>query len=176
LTSSRERFLAFVSRRIAEPEVAEDVLQASFLKAIEAAPRLRDQDRIIPWFYSILRNSIIDAYRRGSVENVHVDLSLAQDVAMDQEEHRILCACFQELIPTLKPEYAELIQVLDLGQESTDSVAARLGISLVNLKVRRHRARQALRSRLEETCRVCAEHRCLDCTCKAEPAAAEGTV
>ena len=33
--------------------------------------------------------------------------------------------------------------------------------------VRLHRARKALRLRLEETCRACADHGCLDCTCKA---------
>jgi RNA polymerase sigma-70 factor (ECF subfamily) len=28
-----------------------------------------------------------------------------------------------------------------------------------------HRARQALRRRLEESCGTCAEHACLDCSC-----------
>ena len=43
--------------------------------------------------------------------------------------------------------------------------AARHGISLDNVKVRRHRARKALRERLVDTCRLCADHGCLDCTC-----------
>jgi RNA polymerase sigma-70 factor (ECF subfamily) len=77
-----------------------------------------------------------------------------------------LCACFEPLIPTLKPEYAELLRALDLDGESTEAVAERLRVTPNNLKVRRHRARQALRKRLEETCRTCAEHGCLDCTCR----------
>ena len=44
--------------------------------------------------------------------------------------------------------------------------ASDLGITPNNLKVRRHRARRALRARLEETCRICAAHGCLDCTCE----------
>lgn len=68
-------------------------------------------------------------------------------------------------MPTLKPEYAALIEELELTDSDPARVAERLGITLNNLKVRRHRARQALRKRLEETCRTCAEHRCLNCTC-----------
>jgi DNA-directed RNA polymerase specialized sigma24 family protein len=108
----------------------------------------------------------VDAYRRGAADGYQVDLSLAGSLEMDEKEHRVLCACFQALLPGLKPEYGELIQILDLDEEPTDAVAARLGITATNLKVRRHRARQALRRKLEETCRVCAEHHCLDCTCR----------
>ena len=71
----------------------------------------------------------------------------------------------------LHPEaglYAEVIQALDLDDNEPEEVAGRFGISRGNLKVRHHRARQQLRSRLEESCRICAEHGCLDCSCKRE--------
>ena len=45
------------------------------------------------------------------------------------------------------------------------AVAASLGITKSNLNVRIHRARQQLKQRLEENCRVCAKHGCLDCQC-----------
>jgi RNA polymerase sigma-70 factor (ECF subfamily) len=69
------------------------------------------------------------------------------------------------LIATLTPQYAALIRRLDLNLEDPASVAASLGISKNNLNVRSHRARQQLKQRLEETCRVCAQHGCLDCHC-----------
>ena len=68
----------------------------------------------------------------------------------------------------IQAEYADLIQAVELGGESPDVMAGRLGITSNNLKVRRHRARQALRRKLEETCRTCADHGCLDCTCGKE--------
>jgi RNA polymerase sigma-70 factor (ECF subfamily) len=34
-----------------------------------------------------------------------------------------------------------------------------------NLKVRLHRGRKQLRERIEQTCRACATHGCLDCIC-----------
>jgi RNA polymerase sigma-70 factor (ECF subfamily) len=90
------------------------------------------------------------------------------EIAAEPEDDAELCRCFERLIPTLKTEYADLIQSVELGSESPDVAAGRLGITPNNLKVRRYRARQALRRRLEETCRTCAEHGCLDCTCGRE--------
>jgi RNA polymerase sigma-70 factor (ECF subfamily) len=60
---------------------------------------------------------------------------------------------------------AALIRQLDLGDASPESVASALGVTPNNLRVRHHRARQQLRERLEQTCRLCARHGCLDCHC-----------
>ena len=165
LLDAREKFLGYIRKRVADPELAEDLLQDSLLRAVQSAPNLRDEDHLVPWFRSILRNAITDAYRRRGVERRYVGDAEADDIPDQTEDEAVLCACFEPLVPTLKAEYAELIQALDLAGEAPEATAARLGISPNNLKVRRHRARQALRKRLEETCRTCATHGCLDCTC-----------
>jgi len=170
LGAARQDFLRFVRSRISDPELAEDVLQDALLRAVQSSHTLREQDRVVPWFYRILRNAIIDAYRRRDVRQrrtVALDEEFdLPDVISDADDRR-LCECFRALIPTLKPEYAEVLEAVELGQESTEAVTQRLGITANNLKVRRHRARQALRERLEQTCRVCSEHGCIDCTCEA---------
>lgn len=169
LATGRDQFLAFVRRRIADPDLAEDVLQDAYVRAVSAAPELRNEERITAWFYRTLRNAIVDAYRRRDVrqrrdESLETpDLDLPEEPS--EEDDRVLCACFHELLPTLNPGYAELIEAVELGDEPPEAAAQRLGVTPNNLKVRRHRARQALRRRLEETCRLCAAHGCLDCTC-----------
>lgn len=170
LLGARREFLAFVQRRVSDPDLAEDILQDALLRAVQSVETLRDQDRLVPWFYRILRNAIIDAYRKRDVRqrrtvSLNEELDLPEDPS--DADDRTLCECFRDLIPTLKPEYAEVLEAVELGHESTDAAAGRLGITTNNLKVRRHRARQALRERLEETCRACASHGCLDCTCGA---------
>jgi RNA polymerase sigma-70 factor (ECF subfamily) len=65
----------------------------------------------------------------------------------------------------LKSEYADVLWRADLIGESRQSIAGTLGISESNFRVRLHRARQALRQRLEETCRTCPIHGYLDCEC-----------
>jgi RNA polymerase sigma factor (sigma-70 family) len=166
LLESRDRFLGYVRKRVDDLELAEDILQDSLLRAIQATPNLRQQDRLVPWFYSVLHNAIIDAYRRRGGESRRVTTLDGVDVAEEVEDKAALCACFEPLVSTLKPEYAELIRAVDLGGEAPEAAAERLGVTPVNLRVRRHRARQALRQRLEQTCRTCADHGCLDCTCR----------
>lgn len=111
---------------------------------------------------------IVDAYRRRGVEGKHLETTDGDELIVEPEDEAIVCECFRDLIPTLRPEYADLIQVLELNGESPEAAAKRLSITPNNLKVRRHRARQALRKRLEETYRLRAEHHCLDCTCRSE--------
>lgn len=160
----RNRLLAYARQKTGDPELAEDVLQESMLKALRSAPKLRDQERLLAWFYRILNNTIIDHFRAQSRKAALIaELSVQQpDASLDAE----LCACFVELLPSLKPGEASLIEQLELSGGNPDTIAKRLGVSRSTLKVRRHRARQSLRRRLEETCRVCATHGCLDCTCK----------
>jgi RNA polymerase sigma-70 factor (ECF subfamily) len=164
LLDGRERFVAYVARRLGDPSLAEDVVQDSLLRALRAAPSLRDEERIEPWFYRVLQNAITDTYRRAAVERRRLAPLAADPAEPEPEAEREACECFYGLLPSLKPEYAEVLR-LDLGGEATEATAVRLGISPGNLKVRRHRARRALRQRLEEMCRLCARDHCLDCTC-----------
>ena len=168
LYASRERFVAYVRNRVDEPELAEDIVQDSLLRALRAAPELREHERLVPWFFRILRNAIVDEYRKRGVARRHLEQTdkLPDVPDLSDEEQKAVCACFQALLPALKPEYAELIEALDLAEEAPEAVARRLGITTNNLKVRRHRARQALRQQLENACGTCAQGNCIgDCTC-----------
>lgn len=167
LLQHREALLAFIRSKIGDDALAEDILQDSLLKALRAAPELSDEEKLVSWFYQIIRNAITDTYRRKAaaarrLERYAFDQPEAEPPPADEAA---LCACFAGLLPTLKPEYAELIEAMDLGGATPEEMAGRLDLNRNNLKVRHHRARQQLRQRLEETCRTCAKHGCLDCTC-----------
>lgn len=166
LLKELETFTAFARSRVGDPHLAADVVQDSLLKAVKSADQLRDDESVTAWFYRILRRTIIDLYRRRATSQAALE-RLERELATPSaaEESRAACACVEALIPTLKAEYAELVRRLDLGGESVETVAGALGLSANNLRVRHHRARQQLRERLEQTCRLCAKHGCLDCTC-----------
>jgi len=167
LVQSREKLLSFVRRRVPDEELAEDILQSSLVKAVENLDSLKSDERLVSWFYSILRNAIADHYRRaGRLPTLQLDPAL--DVEEELSEEKVLCQCFEALLPLLKREYSEIIDLLDLQGQAPAAAAGHLGLSQNNLKVRHHRARRALKRRLEETCRVCAAHHCLDCTCRSE--------
>jgi RNA polymerase sigma-70 factor (ECF subfamily) len=169
LLQHRDKLLAYVRRRVSGPELAEDIFQEALLRALRQSPAIVAEEQLLAWFYRVLRNAVIDSYRREAARTRHLSAlaplaaaAMPADLATEPE----LCECFRALLPTLRPEYRDMIESLELGTESPEAAAARLGIDRNNLKVRRFRARRQLRQRLEETCRTCADHGCLDCTCK----------
>ena len=168
LLKNREALLGFIRSKVGDDALAEDILQDSLLRALQAAPDLKDEDKLVSWFYRIIRNALTDAYRRHAAAARRLEqYALEQpESVLPASDEAALCACFKDLLPTLKPEYAALIEAMDLGGASAEEEAGRLEITRNNLKVRHHRARQQLRERLEETCRTCAEHGCIDCTCR----------
>jgi RNA polymerase sigma-70 factor (ECF subfamily) len=77
-----------------------------------------------------------------------------------------VCACLHGILEGLKPEYSEALRAIDLGEQRVQDFAEQHGISASNAGVRVHRARAVLRKQLLRTCATCAEHGCVNCTCK----------
>jgi RNA polymerase sigma-70 factor (ECF subfamily) len=76
-----------------------------------------------------------------------------------------LCRCFEPLLSTLPSTQAGLLRLVELEGRPVADAARVLGISANNASVSLHRARAALRAKVEETCGACAEAACLDCDC-----------
>lgn len=168
LVGNHQRFLAFLERRVASRDLAEDILHDGFVRALERADSLHTADSAVAWFYRLLRNALVDHYRRSATE----DRALAavatqpQEADEDAELRETICGCVQELIETLKPEYRDALRRVELEGERVDVFARAAGISASNASVRLHRAREALRRRLLETCGTCVTHGCRDCECR----------
>jgi RNA polymerase sigma factor (sigma-70 family) len=166
LLENHRRFLAFLERRAESRAVAEEILQTAFVKAVEYEAQL-EHETVVAWFYRVLRNALTDHYRRRDAEKRALEKHSYESPPEDSPElERTICECFRDLLPTLKREYSELLEQVDLGIASVSEAAELLGITPNNAAVRLHRARLALKSRLEQTCRTCAVHGCYDCTCR----------
>jgi RNA polymerase sigma-70 factor (ECF subfamily) len=166
LLERREELLGFIRSKVSDLHAAEDILHDSLLKAMGALDRLNDEEKLVAWFYQIVRNAIIDRRRRQQTQAKYVDAYAQEaDLYETPEERKSVCQCFRELIPALKDEYQEMIETMELGDAESAQVAEELGITTNNLKVRRYRARQQLKERLEVSCGECAERGCVECTC-----------
>jgi RNA polymerase sigma-70 factor (ECF subfamily) len=169
LVESHRQFLRFLEKRVESREVAEDILQAAFVKSLEKGAELRDDESAVAWFYRVLRNATIDHYRhRAATERAHEGWGkevLTQEAPTAEEEQEI-CQCVGALVDTLKPEYQEALRLVDLEDGSLNDLAEKAGITPGNAGVRVHRARQALRNQVRVACGSCCEHGCLDCQCK----------
>jgi RNA polymerase sigma factor (sigma-70 family) len=173
LVANHSRFLAFLKPRVGSVETAEEILQAAFVKGLEKQDAIRDDENAVRWFFRLLRNALVDHYRHRGVElrgreryaQETPESAPALEAAIEGE----VCACVGTLIPTLKAEYAEVLRRVELEGRPVVQVAAELGLTPNNAAVRLHRAREALKKRLVQTCGTCTEHGCLECTCGPEP-------
>ena len=169
LLERRDEFLRFLEKRVESRVVAEDILQSAFVRGMEKASTLRDEESVVAWFYRMLRNAVIDHYRSRESSSRLLDewpegLDLpGQPVEFVRNE---ICQCVSNLLADLKPEYREALHEVDIEERPVTEFAKHAGITANNANVRVHRARQALRKQLRAVCGSCAEHRCLDCTCK----------
>ena len=173
LLEQESAFRVFLRRRVSDEAVAEDLLQQSMVRAVQSHHSIRRNESVVAWFYKILRHTLIDYYRSKGTEARRNDAFLqALTLSGDDQEPPLdevkstVCACLNRLLPTLRSNYAELIRRIDLEEESPKLVAEDLKISHSNLTVRLHRARQALRASLEQSCGICSTHGCLNCTCE----------
>ena len=169
LVENHRRFLRFLESRVGSRDVAEDILQDAFVRTLDRTEALRDESAAMAWFYRVLRNAVVDHYRRGGAEEralAHAAGIADESVPpRDEELYEAICGCVAGLVDTLKPEYATAIRRIDLDGVPVVQFAREVGITPGNAGVRLHRAHAALRKQLALSCSTCADHGCLDCRC-----------
>ena len=170
LLENQRAFLRYLERRVGDRALAEDILQDSFAKVV-ARPELAPADEsIVPWFYRTLRNAAIDQLRRRGAAGRAAEAfarELEAGLIPGSEIEAEICACVTRLAGTLKPEYAAALQAIDVRGTPVKDFAVEQGRAASNAGVRVFRAREALKRRVMESCGTCAEHGCVDCTCRA---------
>jgi RNA polymerase sigma-70 factor, ECF subfamily len=163
----RDRFLRFLLPRVEDEATAEDILHGAYVKALEHGAQIRDQESAVAWFYRTLRNAVIDHYRRRAARGKALaTFAAGMPETYEPELPNRICACLGDVVQGLKPEYRSALESVDLLGLSVDEFASTEAISSNNAAVRLHRARRAAAAHLRTVCGACAEHRCLDCTCR----------
>lgn len=170
LVEGRRDLLSYLTRRLGNAEDAQEVLQRFMVRALERSNDLRDVRTVRGWLARVLATTAAD-WLRMQVMSRRRETSLEESgtaalVSLPEPEaDEAVCNCLHKILPTLKAGYAEIVWRADLLGEPRDRIAVSLGTTVNNVTVRLHRGRQALRRRLEETCRGCPERGFLDCRC-----------
>ena len=169
LLENHRAFLRYLERRVGDRALAEDILQDAFAKVVARPEQAPADEAVVPWFYRTLRNAAVDQFRRrGAADRAHQafarELETHEEPTSEMEAE--ICACVSRLAATLKPEYAEALHAIEVGGTPVKAFAGQKGLSPSNAAVRVFRAREALRKRVAESCGTCAEHGCVNCTCR----------
>lgn len=154
----------FALRRVGTPEVAEDLVQETFVAALRSADRFEGRSQVGTWLTSILRNKITDHMRKLGRERKHAEHDrAAQEPAIfnngkwliglrawntdamssaeTQEFWVMLETCLEKLPEKLKAAF----RMRDVEQLEMNDICSALDITSTNLSVRLHRARLLLR-------------------------------
>ena len=154
-------------------EDAEDVAQDTLLKIFESFDQLREPERVRPWMFRIARNMCL-MKRRKSVFAPSQELSLDEFMpAIDRQgfhaklqiadwsglpDRRVLQSEMKEVldqaIGALPENYKSVILMRDVEELSTLETAQVLDLSEDVVKTRLHRARLAVRQKLDEYLRT----------------------
>jgi RNA polymerase sigma-70 factor (ECF subfamily) len=154
------RMLAVARRFVRNEDDARDVVQAAYLSAFRSISQFEGQCLISTWLHRIVVNTALMRLRsqrrkpETSIEDLlpvfqedghHVelfpDVSLRADEALVREE---MLATVRACIQRLPDNYRDILILRDLENVSTSEVAALLSMTPTAVKVRLHRARQAL--------------------------------
>lgn len=138
---------AFVFRKVKDKAVSEDIVQDVFIKVHHKLPQLKDSEKMASWIYRITLNSVYDYFRTKSAKPI-------LDAIEWESEYNALNACvasyIKRLIVTLPDKYRQAFQLAEIDNVSQVELANRLGISYSGAKTRVQRARQMLKSKVEE--------------------------
>jgi RNA polymerase sigma factor (sigma-70 family) len=169
LLENHRAFLRYLERRVGDRMLAEDILQDAFAKVVARPEQAPAEEAIVPWFYRTLRNAAVDRFRRRGAADRAYEAFARELQTHEQPTAEIeaeICACVSRLAATLKPEYSEALQAIEVGGTPVKTFAEKKGLSASNAAVRVFRAREALKKRVTESCGTCAEHGCFNCTCQ----------
>ena len=161
LVRAETRHLLAVARRLLRNEEdAQDAVQQAFLSAFRALPEFNGQSRLTTWLHRIVTNAALMKLRtRGRrpedsiedllptfVEDGHhteqfAEWALPADTKLLRRETR---AQVRAAIDALPDGYRTVLLLRDIEEMSTEEAARTLGLNPNTVKIRLHRARQAL--------------------------------
>lgn len=146
------RLLRFALRETRSRSAAEDAVQQVLLQIHAARARFVRGAAVLPWAYAIARRLLIDEHRHAArwasaEEEVAVTAAasggLAADEALDRRRRE---ADLERALLLLPAKHREAFAMVKLEGLSIADAAAVLGITQGNVKVRVHRAAEALRT------------------------------
>lgn len=160
------RLYRVIYRVVQDEDEAQSIMQEAYLQAYQRLSTFRRESKFTTWLYAIALNLARGVVRKRRRHEVLDDESLDRlqpqfvnghyvsqyetwsplKVTEQRERHDLV----HEAVGRLPDDYRSVVILRDLEQRSTAEAAEVLGISEGAVRVRLHRARQALRSMLDD--------------------------
>jgi RNA polymerase sigma-70 factor, ECF subfamily len=153
---------ALLFRMVRDRELAEDLSQETFVKALNAIESYRPEFKFSSWIFKIANNAAIDHLRRRELDTLSLDgsphaetpeamqatalqIGARQESPLDTVEARELGSEIEAAIGRLRPEYRSCILLRHVEGRAYEEIAEILDLPLGTVKTYIHRARNELR-------------------------------
>jgi RNA polymerase sigma-70 factor (ECF subfamily) len=147
-------FLARLSRR---RDVAEDLLEETWLRFVDGLPRLHDDTRLAPLLFKIARNLFVSYCRSRAIEDLHAPALMglwpsgsAPFSPFDATVARETGERLDEALAALPAIYREALLLVGMDEMKPTEAAAVCGITPEAMRQRISRARAMLAKHLDE--------------------------
>ncbi|MEO8637118.1 MAG: sigma-70 family RNA polymerase sigma factor [Gemmatimonadales bacterium] len=156
---------SLILRMVRDRQLAEDLSQETFIKALNAIATYRPEFKFSSWIFKIANNAAIDQLRRRSVQTLSLDgapnattpdaieatvlqVGDRSESALAAIEARELGSSIERAIGQLRPEYRSCILLRHVEGLAYEEIAQLLDLPLGTVKTYIHRARHELRDAL----------------------------
>jgi RNA polymerase sigma-70 factor (ECF subfamily) len=157
--------------RVRDQSVAEDLVQETFLSALQSTGEFKNESSRRTWLVGILKHKIVDHFRRNTVEIRAADIALWEeeddveffdrkghwkrplrdwkDSPADLVENGEFWKVFQACLSRLPEAHRRAFTLREIDGTTSDEICEILSVSPENLWVMLHRARSRLRKCLD---------------------------
>jgi RNA polymerase sigma factor (sigma-70 family) len=146
---------SFAMKFTSDVEDANDLVQDTIIKAIRYAHLYKQGTNLRGWLYTIMKNTFINQYRRGSKRNQLIETSedlssrqLAGSAHGNQGENKFVMEDINKALAGLQVEYSRPFLRYFEGYKYHE-IAEELDIPIGTVKTRIHVARQILKGQLK---------------------------
>jgi RNA polymerase sigma-70 factor (TIGR02943 family) len=162
----------FALLRVKDPHVAEDLVQDTFISALEGLDTFKGDSSERTWLVGILKHKILDHFRKNSREIVSTDLGTIDGESDDETfnrweqwrrppsswrdspdnllENKEFWRVFVRCLEGLPESFRRAFALREIDGLNTEEVCKILEVTTTNLWVMLHRARARLRNCLDD--------------------------
>ena len=142
---------SFVMTLVKNPDIAEEITQNTFFKAMQSSFKHREEASELTWLCTIAKNLYIDEYRKrkksspfSSSDDIADDSSFEEKLENKESSYQIHC-----ILHALEEPYKEVFHLRLFGELPFKTIGAIFGRSESWARITYHRAKIKIRERLD---------------------------
>lgn len=139
----------FILSKVHEPEIADDLLQETFIKVHTKKDTLKDEDKLKSWVFTIARFTVTDYFRAEKMVNNLPDTEIVDGTTTPEHtEHD----CLRGILKSLPTKYRDPLFLADIKGFKQAEIAIQLGLPLSTVKSQIQRGRKLITQGFIDCC------------------------